>query len=808
MPTQNEYDVVKKQQRIESIKIQLLNFKYQVVDELQGNVVGQPTFNNNSDSDIRRTCNLTIIPTDSSFDITYGSKIWLDKYIKIYKGIKVHQYDDDYEWTNMGIYIVDNPTQTYNATTNTISIRGIDLMAKLTGLRNGNLEGMPYNIPQGSNIRNAMISLLELAGFTNYSIDDVKISVDSETTQLTPYEIKVDVGGTIYNLLSQLRDIVADYQMYFDVDGVFCFNRIPNGQDQQIMVDDDIWNDILIDYSRNISYSDIKNSVTVIGKMHDVSHFGNATVSYNNQQYICSCTIESYSGYLTSEDNGLIFGFTINQNIEVGDNDEVALKINTNDGRYLNLNGVKKLEENVYYVAKYVYIGGGTVYFDFLGQVQPIAIAKETNPSSPFYVNGTMGEVRIVLSGGDYDNIYSDSLALQRAKYELYLRCRLNDSVTISCVPIYWLDVNMAVSITLPNKQGIEETNKYLIKSINTSNNQSINLMRLYDEEPTKQEITIQVLTASDLNKIGIKQDDVSLTVSKTYETPKGIYHIESFEDGIFSNMTSLESITIDDDIEEIPNHMFYQCSSLSEVIISENSRLRRIGEYAFSDCNLYSNSVNDLLHNPKELEIIDNYAFYSGYRRFNGGYIDIDTRQMLSLISIGDYAFSRQNQEHGSAYLNVSIYKTDDWGEYTPSIQSIGAYAFSKANVKTISGFTEIDSISLGEYCFSYCPNLESIYSCPYSHENGINIVPKGLFYSCRSTRFKQYTRVLYIGSHITTIKEDAFNKMFNYSSISGGYIGVANEVQNIETNAFGSIHYIYNGSASGSPWGGTYGN
>ena len=78
---------------------------------------------------------------------------------------------------------------------------------------------------------------------------------------------------------------------------------------------------------------------------------------------------------------------------------------------------------------------------------------------------------------------------MQRAEYELYLRCRLQDQINITCVPIYWLDVNWLIEITLPNKQGKEETNKYIIKSINTTlgvnGTQTINMMKYYPFYPT-----------------------------------------------------------------------------------------------------------------------------------------------------------------------------------------------------------------------------------------------------------------------------------------------------------------------------------
>ena len=78
MPSQNEYNVAKQNGRIIHTKIFLLNYKLQKVDELSGVVLDGATFNIDATSDIRRTCSISLIPKDSSFDIKFGGKIWLD----------------------------------------------------------------------------------------------------------------------------------------------------------------------------------------------------------------------------------------------------------------------------------------------------------------------------------------------------------------------------------------------------------------------------------------------------------------------------------------------------------------------------------------------------------------------------------------------------------------------------------------------------------------------------------------------------------------------------------------------------------
>lgn len=556
--TQDEYNVVKQTNRYLHMKINLLNYKFQLVDELSGTLVGDPTFTINADSDMRRTCSFSLVPTDSSFDIKNGNKIWMDKYVQIYIGIENNR-TDDITYSNMGIYMVHNPSSTYSETNNTVTIQGIDLMGKLTGLRNGNLEGLPYLIPEGSNVKEAVIACLKEAGFDNYVIEEYEIT--------TPYEIKVDIGGTVYNILTELRDMLPNYQMYFDIDGVFHFEQIPNGNDEQIFIDDDVWSRVLIDYSKSIDFSTVKNVIEVFGKTHEVSNFGgNAVVNGNDYEinidgftelitylkigfitgkridtpnlkindlksypirnedgtipifsdaeekyYVVKfnkdedlLNIKSYQQLNESYEGDLLA--TLDNNTYVINNESITslndgdtiqfvtpflgneniyqpeLKINELDS--IKISTIIPLNDNCLYTLTFKKGDDSKSYFEFLGNVQPYAISKEENPESPFYVNGRLGEIRIVLSGGEYDNIYTDDLAQERADWELYTRCKLQDSITINCLPIYWADVNKVISITLPNKSGDEETNLYIIKSISTTFGvtgvQSIQCMRYY----------------------------------------------------------------------------------------------------------------------------------------------------------------------------------------------------------------------------------------------------------------------------------------------------------------------------------------
>ena len=101
-------------------------------------------------------------------------------------------------------------------------------------------------------------------------------------------------------------------------------------------------------------------------------------------------------------------------------------------------------------------------------------------------------QIRYVCVGDEYDNIYTNDLALQRARYEIYLKARLHDSLSLEIVPIYWLGVNEIISYYLPNEideEGEPIESYWLTKSIDTTlsvdGTQSIQAIRYYPLYPS-----------------------------------------------------------------------------------------------------------------------------------------------------------------------------------------------------------------------------------------------------------------------------------------------------------------------------------
>lgn len=463
--TQAQYNTAKQSQRNISIRINLLNFSKQIIDSIEGQVISG-SITSDANSNMRNTCDIQMVVTDSSFNVEAEGKIWMDRYIQIYIGVedlKTHQTI----WTNKGIYLLNQPTYGYSAESKVLSFQGVDMMALLTDMRGGMLAEA-YLIPAGSNVRDVIITILGVNGINEYVVDDCKNSDGS--IQPVPYDMTFDVGSTWWDVLESLQSILPNYQMYFDVDGVFHYETTPYRADESVRMDDDIWKQNVI--SENVSYDfeTIKNSVKVLGRTHSVNYYATEVSVDKN---IVNLTIPG----MTAITDGLLIGFVLKQSIY----GEVSLNVNNLGAKSLTkMDGaaVTSLAKDEYWTASY---NGANNSWQFLGHLQAVGEWMDDNPHSPFFVGNPAGEIKIVLYGGDYDNIMSDELATQRAEWEIYQRCRMNDSITLTSVPIYWSEVNWMVAYT---PLGQDVVNQYLIRSITTDlthdGTQTYTLIRWY----------------------------------------------------------------------------------------------------------------------------------------------------------------------------------------------------------------------------------------------------------------------------------------------------------------------------------------
>lgn len=528
--TQAQYDTAKQTHRKVYVHINLLNFKKQIIESIEGRVVSG-TLTSDANSNMRNTCDIQMVVTDSSFNVESGGKVWIDRFIQVYVGVE-NTFTGEIIWTNKGLYLLNQPTYGYDAVSKMLSFQGVDLMALMTDMRSGMLTEA-YVIPTGTNVRQVITTIVTMNGFNEYVIEECRNSDGS--IQPVPYDMEFDVGATWWDVLETLQSILPNYQMYFDVDGVFHYEPTPYKGNEPVRMNDDIWKENVISESVSYDFESVKNSVKVLGRTHSVNYYSTAYRFYEdgpfihvegdpNEYRVLSIDVP---GVPEQPGDGTLIGFVAEKDLTgpfflwVGGKDIAT-------GRLLNDDGspVMELPKDEYWVFSYKSpktTGNQSGDWTFLGHVQAVGEWMDDNPRSPFFVGNPAGEIKIVLYGGDYDNIMSDDLARQRAEWEIYQRCRMNDSITLTSVPIYWSEVNWMVSYT---PLGQKVVNQYLIRSITTDlthdGTQTYNLVRWYpyyiQYVPATSEVLVRVYTddKSTGNTTGAVRGNVDLVLSIT----------------------------------------------------------------------------------------------------------------------------------------------------------------------------------------------------------------------------------------------------------------------------------------------------
>lgn len=493
--TQDDYNIIRQTYQTRYIRLDILDFDYRYLDSIEG-FLTEASFNINANSDIRRSCNLSLVVYGrdaGKLNVESGSEIWLDKLLRPSIGIE-NARTGKIRWYKQGIFLINRPTWDWDSQNNTLKFDGIDLMAQFTGQRNGVIGGTEIKISSGENVRDAFVNFLELSGFPSSKINISECTLDDGTIQDVPNDITLSQGSTYYDVFAALRDILPSYQIYFDVDGVFHYNKIPTGKNETVEMDDILISRLLTSESINTDFASVKNYIEVYGRPWELDVYPteisisdntlNLTIpSYNppvldlppadwfvdgntpnGELWIVESDseykerqayVEKYLKSLTVTvvdmiDNGAVVGFRLDDGYVA--NEAIKIKINNFDFGYIRWydknKGIKSFGKDLYVLVFTKPEIKTDSYFSFYGKQQVMAIAYDNNPESPFYIDDLGNNkkvIKYICHGGEYDNITNDLLAEERAKYELYLRDRLQDNISLYMIPVPWLDVNVLI---------------------------------------------------------------------------------------------------------------------------------------------------------------------------------------------------------------------------------------------------------------------------------------------------------------------------------------------------------------------------
>ena len=508
------------------IKIEVLDSNGKIIDTINGVVSGSMSINGQSDIRRTANVVVQPTLTEH-LKLTEDSLLWLNKDIRMYIGLwncRTKQYKyyplGWYVYTNTsGTYDATTNNLTINCEDFMKKLDGTKngqlgaLIISYPAYKENEETGevIEYNI-----IRNAVIETLEkLARITNHRIDDIGEfyampeynddwekyrEENADTWNTIPFDQEFSSGCSVLSILTTFRDLYPNYEMFFDMEfNTFICQMVPSCYEDDIFLDNSFIQRVLISENTTVDMTTVRNICEVWGRVID-GDFYSEECTYGNNVY--SATIAGYEeGYYNGDSIGLKIPTANLDNAQININGFGAIGIFNEATEEPIKAGVLK-SNNVYAfkIKKKRVDKQDVIKAYYLGQWQVHAINVLTNgkksgkfvtssdgeeyelyskeyfqkfyncervdftiiANSPFTIE-KLGEIPDIKKSGEFENITSDDLAADRAKWENWKNCRLTDNITITTALLPFLDVNKKVSY---RRSDSDREHQYIISSV------------------------------------------------------------------------------------------------------------------------------------------------------------------------------------------------------------------------------------------------------------------------------------------------------------------------------------------------------
>ena len=284
--------------------------KWNIYDKLEGVLNGGST-SLDAGSSVRRTASFSITPTKQLSNIGEKSLIWLNKQVNVRVGILDQRTRNTRMWFDMGVYLYNNSSMSYDASTNVLSIELSDFVLRLDGTINGQVGGaittilpayeedpetgepISYNTIKGA-IENTLLSAglhqyeegVENPAYTfvigdvgeyyampEHNINYLAYREKYPLWNMIPYDQEFSTGCTVWDIVSQLVSLYPSYDAAFDKRGIFRVNMIPTeyGEENDFNFGD--YNDMVISEQVTTDLTTVKNICEVWGESMDADWY-------------------------------------------------------------------------------------------------------------------------------------------------------------------------------------------------------------------------------------------------------------------------------------------------------------------------------------------------------------------------------------------------------------------------------------------------------------------------------------------------------------------------------------------------------
>lgn len=271
IPNDQDLNMLKQKIKNVSIKINILNKDFEILSSIKGLVVND-SYTIDVNSDIRRTYSLSLKITKDYDMLDIYKKLWIDKILDVYMGVQDLANNNEFVWYKFGRFTFDTASYEIAADSYYLNVNCLDLVAKYNGLLGGELFD-PILIPafdadtgEPNTIKGAIIKVItQLAGIEKYDI--------AEMDKYIPHDLEYGRGATIWQIISDLRDLYAGWETYFDTDGVFVCEPIPTGENDPIFLTEEVFNGLIINESDVEDASHIRNFSKLYGRALEYDYY-------------------------------------------------------------------------------------------------------------------------------------------------------------------------------------------------------------------------------------------------------------------------------------------------------------------------------------------------------------------------------------------------------------------------------------------------------------------------------------------------------------------------------------------------------
>lgn len=338
---------------------------------------------------------------------------------------------------------------------------------------------------------------------------------------IIPYDLEFSTGETVYSIIEQLATLYPNYDAAYNEDGKFIVQMIPSAYSDDIVIPYHQIFDLVISESTQTDLTTIRNICEVWGETIDAEYFVDSVPMDENDIY--TVTINGYESYNTGDRFAFVFSqasvggqlLKIN-NLESlviykESNDEVV-GIGDIDTTHIHVFKITTAyDDNGDFVKKLMWLGvdqahgvnvltDGTVvengftdssgtydlyslaYYQHIFNCENVSLT--TIVTSPFTVQ-KLGNRIDVKSGGEFANITSDELALERAEYENWKNCRLTDTVTITTKIMPFVQPYQKVSYI---KNGYKEKEQFIVQDCSHDLDNGTTTVTMYKFYPLYQD--------------------------------------------------------------------------------------------------------------------------------------------------------------------------------------------------------------------------------------------------------------------------------------------------------------------------------